>query len=118
MIQIQKSSLQEVNEILLRVSGFSMVVPANVYEYRESVAHGFKFAPFYDYTTSYDAENYYAFTRRTLQLAVEELNQHAVMYVDKTHLHFHYLFGDTLLLPPTSSFTLYYEYKLYTTEVK
>jgi len=118
MIQIQKSSLQEVNEILLRISEYSMTVPANSYEYRESIPHGFNFTPFYDYSISYDGENFYALSRRSLEPSAVELYQHALIYTNKTHIYFHYIFGDTLLAPPTSSFTLYFEYKLFTTEVR
>lgn len=112
MKQQLKSSLQDINEIIVAVSTITVSVPSSTVETVESFAHGLDRAPYFTYMISFDNKKWIAPTNGNLG---NENLYNLYMYTDKTNVYFHYLHATGTSLP--SAFNIYVNYKLYITEV-
>lgn len=112
-MSLLRSSLQEINEIVLITASYTLNVPSSSDEYIESLAHSYGKAPFFTYMISFDNVT---FTDWPLGHVGGSTNNYALyMYTDNRKIYFHYLYQ----FPPSSvvAFPIYIKYKLYLTEV-
>lgn len=106
---VVKSSLQEVNEIILLTDVHEMSIPSSTQEKVESVPHPYGKAPFYTYMLSLDGEEFFPPAHNHL-----ETTTNLFVYTDDQNVYFHYFFSNLSDYP--AEFTYYISYKLYMTE--
>lgn len=111
MSQLIKSSLQEINEIVLATGVYQMDIPSSTQEQIETITHNYGRVPFFTYQLSLDGNMY--FPHSTGQFG-DDNRKRLMLYADKTTLYLHYFFSTTSGLP--AAFTYYIRYKLYITE--
>lgn len=110
MTQVIKSSLQDVNEIVVAIGTYEMSVPSGIWEKVETLEHGLGKKVYYTYTISFDNEYYYAHPGD-----IEADNENALfMFTDENLIYFQFLWR--LGGSSSNAFTAYFKYKLYILE--
>lgn len=111
MTQILKSSLQEINEIVLVTARYSMTIPSSTLEQVESIPHDYKKPPFFTYELSFD--NITFFPQPNGQIG-DDNAKYLAIYTDNANIYFHYFYAGSPT--PSTSVTYYIKYKLFLTE--
>lgn len=109
MSQVIKSSLQEINEVILAVGSYTMTVTAGTAEQVDTRNHNFGKAVYSSYQLSLDGSTYFAMPNG--QFGTDNFKNLQV-YTDNDKIYFHYFYATSS--PP--AVTYYIRYKLFLTE--